>query len=161
MLSACVAEEIPEPVLPEEPVSSEPEEISEAVTEEIIDFDELRSLCEYPGLNPTPSDFEGGNPYKAKEVSVPEEIEKLIYRMGRVGEFEFIKEIPNEYIVYSALRSIDMADAYGNEKLAPISEEVENTCFYPKEWVSKAAKEIFGEDFDKAHEWMKTKIGKK
>ena len=47
-----------------------------------------------------------------------------------------------------------MADAYGNEELAPISEEVGNTCFYPKEWVSKAAKEIFGEDVSVVHEFF-------
>ncbi len=143
---SCSVEEPVEPAVPEEPSASENEEEKEP------DFEELRSLAEYPGLMPTPSDFEGGNPYKNEDISVPEEVEELIYRIGKVGEFEFVEDIPVGEVIYSALRKLDMADAYKDENLLPLAEEAGNTCFYPKEWVEKAAAEIFGEDVKVVHE---------
>ena len=146
LLCSCQSEEPETPVVPEEPEIFESEESeNEENPEDETDFDALRALCAYPGLSPTPSDFEGGNPYKAKGVVIPKAAEDLLHRMGRVGEFEFIGDIPGEKIICSVLKKLDMADAYGNETFAPIAEEVGNTCFYPKEWVEKAAEEIFGE----------------
>ena len=145
MLCSCVKEEPSEPIVPEEP------KISETVQEE-PDFDALRKLCEYPGLGLTPCDFEGGYPYKAKGVEIPREVEELLYRVGRVGEFEFIEDIPPENVIYSALKTLEMADTSGDERFFPLMEEINNETFYPKEWVTRAAREIFGEDANIVHE---------
>ena len=68
------------------------EEISEAVTEEIIDFDELRSLCEYPGLNPTPSDFEGGILIKQKKFPSPKKLKNLSTEWEELGNLNSLKK---------------------------------------------------------------------
>ncbi len=154
MLCSCgteIPEEPSEPVVPSVPEEPEISESEEEIPEE-PDFEALRALCGYQGLFPTPSDFEGGNPYKAEGIDVPKEVEDLLHRIGRVGEFEFVGDIPDEKIIYSVLMELDMADAYGNETFAPIVEETGNTCFYPKEWVERAAEEIFGEKTEIKHQ---------
>ncbi len=145
MLCSCTEEEAPEPVLPEEP------KISETVQEE-PDFDALRKLCEYPGLGLTPCDFEGGYPYKAKGVEIPREVEELLYRIGRVGEFEFIEDIPTGEVIYSALKCLEAAYPGEDERFIPLKEEINDEVFYPKEWVEKASAEIFGGDAKVVHE---------
>ncbi len=139
---SCGAEEPSEPVIPEEPQVSETEP---EIPEKEPDLHELRKSLEYPGLSITPCDFEGGYPYTAEDISVPEGAEELLYRIGRTGEFHGVRHIPQEYIIFSALLNLDMVEAYGNEELAPIAEEVGNTCFYPREWVMEAAREIYGD----------------
>ena len=143
MLCSCKAEETPEPVLPEEPQVSEME--TEEPPEEEADLHALRKSLEYPGLDVTPCDFEGGYPYKAESVLIPEGAEELLYRIGRIGEFHGVSGIPQDEMILTALLNLDMVEAYGNEELAPIAEEVGNTCFYPREWVMEAAREIFGD----------------
>lgn len=135
LFCSCGAKEPEVPVVPEEP----------EILEEEPDFDALRKSLEYPGLDLTPCDFEGGYPYKAEGVSIPKAAEELLYRIGRVGEFRGAENIPQDEMILSALLNLDYADAYRNEELAPIAEEVGNTCFYPREWVMEAAKEIYGD----------------
>lgn len=144
MLCACNVEEPETPVVQEKPEISEPEEI-EKIPEEEPNLNALRMSLEYPGLDITPCDFEGGYPYVAEGVSVPEGAEELLFRIGRIGEFHGVNHIPEEYLILSAILNLDMVEAYGNEELTPIVEEVGNTCFYPREWVMEAAREIYGD----------------
>ena len=146
LLCSCEKDLPHEEIVPEMPSVSEKEEETEP------DFKELRNLLEYPGLGYTPCDFEGGYPYKEKEVEIPREVEELLYRIGKVGEFEFVEDIPPEKVIYSALKTLEMANTSGDERFFPLMEEINNETFYPKEWVARAAREIFGEDANIVHE---------
>ncbi|MBQ8788570.1 MAG: hypothetical protein IJZ58_03545 [Oscillospiraceae bacterium] len=156
MLCACVTEnsEGPsEPIVPS--AQEEPEVIPEAETPEEektefsdTDFLKLRLVLEYPELNPTPCAFEGGYPYKSIKTEVPAEVEELLYRMRRAGEFENARA-EDEKMIYAALMALPMVSKYDleaetAEKMSPLFEEIGDECFYPEEWVEIAAAEIFG-----------------
>lgn len=141
-----------EPIVPS--AQEEPEVIPEAETpeEEKIEFSDtdflkLRLVLEYPELNPTPCDFEGGYPYKSIKTEVPAEVEELLYRMRRAGEFENARA-EDEKMIYAALMALPMVSKYDleaetAEKMSPLFEEIGDECFYPEEWVEIAAAEIF------------------
>ena len=149
MLCACRSEEPKEPavpVVPEKPEISEPEEI-EKIPEEEPDLNALRMSLEYPGLDITPCDFEGGYPYKSIKTEVPAEVEELLYRMRRAGDFENARA-EDEKMIYAALMALPMVSKYDleaetAEKTSPLFEEIGDECFYPEEWVEIAAAEIF------------------
>lgn len=144
-LCTCAMEKPTVPNVPEESSSFQEEQ-------ELTDFDyqKLRQLLEFPEeFNSTPCGYEGGNPYKASGIEVPKEIEELLFRMRRTGEFSGTEHIDNEKILYAVLMALPMVSKYDLEpelaqQLEPLFEEIGDECFYPAEWVEKAAVRIFG-----------------
>lgn len=142
-LCTCAMEE---PKVPE--TFTEEEQAEQKLTDS--DYQKLRQLLEFPEkLNSTPCGYEGGNPYKAAGIEVPAEIEELLFRMRRTGEFSGIEHLDNEKILYAVLRALPMVSKYDLEpelaqQLEPLFEEIGDECFYPVEWVTKAAVRIFG-----------------
>ncbi|MBQ7874221.1 MAG: hypothetical protein IJ306_03545 [Oscillospiraceae bacterium] len=153
LFCACRNENLPEREQPSQPENSAAEEKQE----EPVDFVVLRYLCDYPGTKDTPADFEEGYPYKAEGLEVSKQVEEILYLMDRPGDFEIVKEIQNERILYAALKALpmfsvnDAKDPETKEKLEIIANEVGDDYFYPEEWVEKAAKEIFGEKAEVEH----------
>ncbi|MBR5310229.1 MAG: hypothetical protein IKU42_03805 [Oscillospiraceae bacterium] len=149
VLCSCGAADVPENI-PEED-SSIAEEQQEAKQEfNQMDYKNMQNLLEYPEeLNSTPCGYEGGNPYKAEGVEIPAEVEEILFRIRRTGEFSTISHIDNEKVLYAALMALPMVSKYDLEpelqkELEPLFEEIGDDCFYPVEWVGKTALKIFG-----------------
>lgn len=142
VLTACGAEEIPEEQLPPE----EPQEAPEKV-----DYNKIRKLAIYPGSEIKSPE---GMDYFAKE-HIPEGKEmgysmpggsEVLYVLGRCGEFGSIGEISYETLISAAMKSVECVDvSKKHEELRPIADAIGTERFWPKEWVTCAAREVFGD----------------